>query len=552
MSERAHAPGTVSILSHSVAFAEAFRHWAAGHGLTVTRELTQEPQQASESGLLLELAGDEEVSVIVGYLESITSGKELMKAAEEVASTRPVVLLKAGGTGVGSLAAASRRGSRVSAEVAVGAAFRRAGVVQVDSFEALLDCALVFAKAPLPKGRRVAILASGDGVGVLTADAAERAGLEVTPAGAPAPAAGTVGEGDANPVKVVGDASPEEWAAAIDAVRGGEGVDGVLVALAPRSMEQAAATVDAIAACTPHDKPLLVSFLGDAGEQLPLGTYRAKGLVDFPAPERAVTAFRALSDYAAWRRRPPRVVTRFPVNRHRVERVIARQLRAGSLQVTEVRAKQILRAYNFRVPAGDVATTADEAVEIAVRIGMPVVLKIASPDIMHKTDSGGVRLNLGDPMAVRDAFDLMMLRTRQNVPDARVEGVHVEEMGFRGREVILGMIRDPQLGPMLLFGLGGIFVETMKEATLYPAPITAVEAMQMLEATRSYELLTGASESSRVDLGAIAVGLQRVSQLVTDFPQIRELDINPFIVGDAGSEPYVADARIILEGAVHG
>jgi acetyltransferase len=259
-----------------------------------------------------------------------------------------------------------------------------------------------------------------------------------------------------------------------------------------------------------------------------------------------VAALKSMFDYAAWRRRPPRMVTRFPVNRRRVERIISRYLRTNRVNMGEVKAKEILRAYNFNVPPGRLAVTVQEAIEAADTIGYPVAMKISSQDILHKSDIGGVKLNLASADAVRDAYDLMMLRITQRMPEARIDGVYVEKMGERGREIIIGMTRDPQFGPMLMFGLGGIFVEIMKDVTFHLAPITADEAMQMLMGTKSYALLKGARGQSGVDMGAIASGLQRISQLVTDFPQIAELDINPFIVGEVGKEPIVADARIIL------
>jgi acetyltransferase len=239
-------------------------------------------------------------------------------------------------------------------------------------------------------------------------------------------------------------------------------------------------------------------------------------------------------------------VTRFPVNRRRVERVIARLVRINRLQMGEPKAKEILRAYAFNVPDGGVCTTADEAIAIAEQVGFPAVMKILSPDVVHKSDIGGVRLGLASGAEVRDAFDLMMLRVKQRLPDARIEGVYVEKMSSPGREVIIGMTRDPQFGPMLMFGLGGIFVEVMKDVAFHLAPITADEAMQMLMGTRSYMLLKGVRGRSGVDLTAVAEALQRISQLATDFPEIAELDINPLIVGAIGSDPVVADARITL------
>ena len=195
------------------------------------------------------------------------------------------------------------------------------------------------------------------------------------------------------------------------------------------------------------------------------------------------------------------------------------------------------------------ANSVAEAVEAAERIGYPVALKIVSPNIIHKSDLGGIQLDLSNAEAVEDAYDLMSLKIRKRAPEALIEGIYVEEMVGRGLEVIIGMNRDPQFGPMLMFGLGGIFVEIMKDVTFHLAPITAEEAMQMLQGTRSYALLEGARGQSAVDLEAIAAGLQRISQLSTDYPEIVELDINPFIVREVGGESYVADARMTLSPA---
>ncbi len=214
----------------------------------------------------------------------------------------------------------------------------------------------------------------------------------------------------------------------------------------------------------------------------------------------------------------------------------------------EVEAKEILAAYDFFVPPGRLAATAEEAISISDHIGYPVAMKISSPDILHKSDIGGVKLNLSNADQVRDGFDLMMMRITKRAPGAQIDGVYVEQMARKGREIIIGMTRDPQFGPMLMFGLGGIFVEVMKDVTFHLAPITADEAMQMLLGTKSYALLKGARGEAAVDLTSIASGLQRISQLVTDFPQIAELDINPFMVGAVGTPPVVADARMILSG----
>jgi acetyltransferase len=356
------------------------------------------------------------------------------------------------------------------------------------------------------------------------------------------PPAASVG----NPIDVLGDADPDRYVMAVRAAQDNDSVDAIIVILTPQAMTRPAETARAIAGCTRGQKPILASFMG--GEDVMPGREElvAANLPDYTSPERAVAALKAMGDYAAWLRRPQRVVTRFPVNRRRVERIIRRHVRTRQYQVGEAHAKAILRAYDFSVPPGDLAATLEEAVDAAERLGYPVAMKIASPDIIHKSDIGGVRLNLDSPEAVRDAFDLMMLRIRQRLPQARLEGVYLETMCKRGREVILGMTRDPQFGPLLMFGLGGIFVEVMKDVTFYLAPITHDEAMQMLETTRSFSLLKGMRGQARVDIDAIATALQRISQLVTDFPQIVEMDINPFIVGPVGADSVAADARITL------
>ena len=294
---------------------------------------------------------------------------------------------------------------------------------------------------------------------------------------------------------------------------------------------------------------MMAVFLGSA-DAMP----ECKELVDcnlpyYPSPERAVAALRAMYEYGAWRRRPARTVTRFPVNRHRVERIISRHLKTNHLLMGEVEAKEILRAYEFNVPDGHVANSPEGAVEVAQRIGFPVAMKIVSPDILHKSNVGGIKLNISSPEQVRDTFDLLTLRISRRAPEARLDGIYVEKMCAGGLEVVLGMTYDPQFGPMLMFGLGGIFVDVLKDVSCYLAPITADEAMQMLLETRSYALLKGARGQADIDLSAITGGLQRISQMAIDFPQITELNINPFIVGNVGTESVVVDATITLSQA---
>ncbi len=547
-------PGKISVISQSGALCVAILDWAASQKLGLGKVISiGNKADLNEVDFIQTLAEDKETKVIAGYLESIKEGDKFLRVAEQAAGIKPVVILKVGVTSAGAKAASSHTGSLAGADMAYGAAFKRAGVIRAENFEALFDYATAFAMQPLPNGERVAVITNAGGPGIMAADASESLGLKlVTPSKESdaklrefMPAAGAFG----NPIDVIGDADPDRYTKAFEVMQEDDSVDAILVVVTPQNMTKPLELAEKLGAAHKGKKPLLAAFMGGTEVAAAKEKLMALGIPNYPSPDRAVTALRAMCDYSAWKRRPARVVTRFPVNRRRVDRIINAQERTGVTQIGEVEAKEILRAYDFNVLGGQLAQTADEAVEIAERISYPVVLKISSPDIIHKSDFGGVRINLANAEQVRDAFDLMMLRIQKRAPKAYLRGVFVEKMGQRGREVILGMTRDPQFGPMLMFGLGGIFVEVMKDVTFHLAPITKEEAMQMLKGTRSYALLQGARGQAPVDLEAIAGALQRISQLVTDYPEITELDINPFIVGPVGVQAYVADARMTLSNS---
>ena len=543
--------GGVAVISQSGALCTAILDQASARRMGLSKVISiGNKADLSEVDLLRTLAHDDQTKVIAGYLEDISSGDNFVKAAEEASSFKPVVILKSGTTVAGLKAAASHTGVLAGVDTAYGAAFKRSGVIRADTFQELFDFVTAFSMQPLPKGKRVLIITNAGGPGTMVADAVEKAGLEVTSLNRAIadtlrlklPTAAST----SNPIDVLGDADPERYVAAIEAALNDDEVDAIIVILTPQAMTRPAETARAIASKLNRQKPVLASFMGGKGVMPGRAELGEAGLPEYDSPERAVEALKAMYEYASWKQRPPRVVTRFPVNRRRAERIITRHQRTGRLHLGEVKAKSILDAYGFRIPEGKLASSSDEAIEIAKRVGFPAAMKIVSPDIVHKTDLGGVQLNLASAGKVRDAYDLMMLRIREKAPDARIEGVYVEKMVDTGLEVIIGMSRDPQFGPMLMFGLGGIFVEVMKDVTFHLAPITSEEAVQMLLTTRSYEILKGKRGQKGVDLEAIANGLQRISQLTTDFPEIQELDINPFIVGEIGGTAVVADARMTL------
>lgn len=543
--------GTISFISQSGALMAAILDLAVQRHLGLSKLISiGNKADLSETDLISTLANDPETRVIVGYLESIDNGKRFIRAAQSAASHKPLIVFKSGVTSAGVKAASSHTGSLAGADIAYGAAFGQAGVVRAQTFEAMFDYATAFDMQPLPAGNRVAVITNAGGPGIMAADAVEQAGLDMSTLDEQI--AGALSEGlppaasVANPVDVLGDADAARYAQALAAVQDDPSVDAVIVLLTPQAVSEPLETAQAIRDTANGKKPLLTAFMGGDVVAAARALLAKAAIPDYPDPARAVDVLRAMCQYASWLRRPARVVTHFPVNRRRVERIVHRHLKTGHVQVGEPHAKDILRAYDFNVLPGQMCATSNEAIETAERIGYPVAMKIFSPDIIHKSDMGGVRLGLDNAEAVRDAFDLIMLRTREHAPDAHIEGVYLEKMCKRGREVILGMTRDPQFGPMLMFGLGGIFVEVMKDVTFHIAPITQDEAMQMLQGTKSFALLTGVRGQASVDLDAIALALQRISQLVTDFPEIKEMDINPFMVGNPGTESVAADARITL------
>ena len=543
--------GNISVISQSGAVCAAILDLAVSRSLGLAKLISiGNKADINEIDLLEALGEDEETKVIIGYLENIIDGKEFIRSAEKVTSKKPVVIFKAGTTSAGVKAASSHTGSLAGTDVAYGAAFRRSGIIRADTFEQLFDFATALSMQPTPRGVSTAIVTNAGGPGIICADAVENSGLSVaqldhqtaTALKKKLPNAASIG----NPIDVLGDADPERYRLAIETAMSSDRVDAVIALLTPQLMTNPMETAKVIADCSKGEKPLLACFMGGKDVLPGRAELVARNLPDYPSPERAVDALKAMYDYGIWREREPRVVSRFPVNRRRAQRILNMCQRMGNIQIGEVEAKKILGAYGFSVPKGGMCVSSIQAVELSDYIGYPVAMKIVSKDIIHKSDVGGVKINLQNGEEVRDAYDLMMMRVGQRVPDALLEGVYVEEMVPKGREVILGMTRDPQFGPMMMFGLGGIFVEVMKDVTFHLAPITKEEAMQMLESTRSYVLLKGVRGQAAVDLDAISRGLQYISQLVTDFPQIMEMDINPFIVGPVGGRSVAADARITL------
>ncbi len=546
--------GATGYLSQSGALMAAILDMANAGGIGFSKLISiGNKADVDELDIIKAFGDDEDTKVIAGYLESITDGNLFVREAEHISQSKPILLIKSGGTEAGAKAASSHTGSLAGGETAYEAVFDRAGIIRCNSIKQQFEYSQAFENQPLPKGSRVAVITNAGGPGIMAADEIERQGMKfaklsdktINTLAGKLPAAANL----YNPVDVLGDALADRYEFALNVVLDDANVDMVLVLLTPQAMTQCTESAQAVVkvASQKKDKPVLACFLGAKKVDQARKILRQGGIPTYDSPESSVRTMKVMADYVRWKSRPKRVVKLFPVNRRKVENIIERHLRQGIRQVSEMDSKDILEAYGFVTPKGSVATTAEQAASIANQLGYPVVLKICSPDILHKSDVGGVRVALRNATEVMDAFDLMMFRIPKNKPEAKILGLLVQQMCTVGREVILGMNRDKRFGPLMMFGMGGTMVEVLKDVSFYLAPLTADEAKEMLVSTRTYRMLEGVRGQQGVDIDALAEGLQRLSQLVTEFPQIKEMDINPYIVGPEGTTPVAVDARMSVE-----
>jgi acetyltransferase len=551
---RLPAAGGVAYFSQSGSLLAAIVDMSRDTGIGFSKLLSiGNKADLDELAILRAFGEDDETQVIAGYLETIQNGDAFIHEAERISRKKPILLLKSGVTGAGARAASSHTGRTIAGETAYECIFERAGVIRCESIRRQFDYARAFCSQPLPAGPNVAVVANAGGPSIMATDAIERMGLTVAELSEETLAALTehlpAHASPHNPIDLLGDALADRFELALRLALADAGVHTVLVMLTPHAMTECAETAEAVvrAAHDGHGKPVLACFLGAERIREAIEVLGRGGIPQYDSPESAVATIKAMADCARWRRRPKRVVKLFPVNRHKVEQIVERHVRRKVSEIGETEAKEILEAYGFVTPRGAVASSAEQAVSIARQITFPVVLKIWSPDIVHKTDVGGVKTNLNTAQEVMDAFDLMMYRVPKKRPDADILGVLVEEMVREGQEVALGSSRDPHFGPLILFSLGGRAADAFREVSFSPAPMTGEEAHDMLLGTRAFRLLQNVGGPDGVDADAIAEGLQRLSQLVTEFPQIREMHVNPFVVGPEGTTPIAVDARIILE-----
>ncbi|MFZ0532326.1 MAG: acetate--CoA ligase family protein [Anaerolineales bacterium] len=545
-------PGDVAFISHSGAICAAVIDWARGQGFGLSRLVSLGNQaDVNETDVLAPIAEDQFTRVLTLYLEGVSDGQRFVQEARKITRQKPIVALKVGRYPSGQRAAASHTGALAGQENAFNAAFRRAGVIRADTTEELFDWARALAWCPLPKGRAIAILTSAGGPGVTAADALEMNGMslaELTPdtqaklAKLLPPAASLI-----NPVDMLASATPEQFASCLQVLLTDLEVNGVLVVTPPPPMHTAGAVAKSIIPVIHNsEKPVTIALMGERLIQEAVEHFRAARVPEYRFPERAASALAVLAQRAEYLdQERDSQFAQATVDKDIVQQVLKlRGENPGYLNASETSA--ILQAYHLPgVPMG-LASTLNEAVKYAQEVGYPVVLKIASPDISHKSDIGGVMLNLVDPEAVSIGFAKIISNTVTAFPNANIQGVYVQRMLPAGQEVILGAIQDAQFGPLVMFGSGGVEVEGLKDVAFALAPLTLQDAEWMLENTWAGRRLHGFRNLPHADRQAVIEAIMLLGQLSSDFPQLAEIEINPLRVFPATQGSAALDVRMRL------
>ncbi len=507
----------------------------------------------SDEEILLALADDDNTKVILGYIEGVRDGKKFVEIASQVSKKKPLIILKAGITSAGVKAASSHTGALAGRETSFEAAFKQSGVIRAYTVGDLFNYALAFANQPLPQGPNVAIITNSGGPGIIAADACDKLGLQLTPLHKEIvnglrkflpPFASFY-----NPVDILGDATAERYEKALYAVIQDEKVQGIVVLLTPTAVVDVEGTAKAIAnIANLIDKPILTSFMGKKSIESGSKILMKYHVPNYSYPEQAVSALHAMYQYQVWTKRPEKIYPSFGVVKDKAGDIFKRVKGENREQLRDSEVYDILHAYGFSQPKSLMARTSEEAVAAAKGIGYPVVMKIISPQILHKSDIGGVKVNINSKKEVENAFFDITTKVKHVMPTAQINGVMIQEMVSSGKEVIIGITRDAQFGHMIMFGLGGIYVEVLKDITFRIVPLSKEDAYEMVRETKVFPLLRGVRGEVEADIEAIEKSLLVLSQMAIEFPQIIEAEVNPLLVKKRGDGVVAIDARFIIGG----
>ena len=549
-------PGDIAFISHSGAICAAVIDWARGQGFGLSHLISLGNQiDVGETDVLAPMAADPDTKVITLYLEGIRDGRRFVRAAREVTREKPIIAVKVGRYEAGRRAVAGHTGALAGQESAFNAAFRRAGVIRANTVEELFDWARTLAWCPLPAGPNVAVLTNAGGPGVTAADALESLGLRAAALGPETVAALRAilpaNAGLHNPVDMLAAATAGQYVDSLRILLDDPGVDSVMVILPPPPMESAGgvarAIIPIILAAT---KPVVIALMGERMIQEAVEYFRAARVPEYRFPERAAAALAVLTERAAKVRaaageieRPRPAGIRPDEARRILDDWRASNATAADAFLPYEVVCELLAAYGIPTPAAALAATAAEAVDIAWRVGFPVVLKVASPDIVHKSEVGGVLLNLQSPDEVKAGFATVTANARAAEPAARLDGVHVQHMITSGQEVIIGAVRDPQFETIVMFGSGGVEVEGLRDVEFSLAPLNEAEADVLIDGTWAGRRLAGFRNLPPADRAAVVELIRRLGQLAADFPELAEIELNPVRVLGVGQGAIAVDVR---------
>jgi len=541
--------GSIAFASQSGALGEAVIDYATGEGIGFSKFISVgNKADVNENDILEYLREDPKTKVILLYIEDIVDGRKFVDTVSKVTEEKPIIAVKAGVSPEGAKAASSHTGALAGSDEAYNAILKQSGVLRVESIIDLFDYARAFAKQPLPRGNRVAIITNGGGPGIMATDASVRYGMQISQFSEATKAklrAGLPKEASVNnPVDLIGDAQSDRYELALQALYD-EGVDCGLVLLTPQAMVDLKKVAETIASVGPRfGKTILTSILGLTDITPAVEVLESNNIPHYTFPESAVRALAAMYEYQRWVERPRTQIKHFDVDVGKAQEIILNAKRAGLTNLPQDEALRILSTYGIPVIKTETALSKTEAVEAATRIGYPVAMKIVSPDVVHKIDVGGVKLDLNSDQDVSEAFDEILKNVNSRVPGARIEGVLLQEYITGGTETIIGIHRDPKFGPLLMFGLGGIYVEAYRDVSFRLAPIRELSADNMISQIRGSKILQGFRGQPPADTKTIAECIERLSQLSIDLPDVTELDVNPLVAFANGCKAL--DARVII------
>jgi acetyltransferase len=540
--------GSIAISSQSGAICSVMLDWAQRTNVGFSKFISVGNKLDIDEADLLQYLRDDPLTNVIGmYIEGTNRGIEFMHQAKLTTRTKPIIALKAGRTSSGAKAASSHTGALSGSDRIYDAAMAQSGIIRVKTIEELFDHLTLFSSMPLPEGDRIAIITNAGGLGVMAADACSDFGLilasfkpeTIDRLKTKLPESANF----YNPVDVIGDADADRYSFAVETIMRDENVSCILALMAPTDIVDTSAVATALAKFAGNSaKPFVTAFVGGSGLEKAVSILRRSGVPNYESPDRAVESLSAMVAYKRFKdSKEDEGPLSYAGDKVRVKAVLDTVRSEDRLMLSEMEGKEILRAYGIYVPEEGAARDAEEAVRVAQRIGYPLVMKIESNDIAHKTDVGGVMVDIKSDEEVRTQFQLMVARVSSKMPQAKLDGVSLEKM-VKGREVIIGMVRDNQFGPVITFGLGGIFVEIMKDVAQRIAPLTRNDVNTMIQSIKAYPILTGARGRRPADIPALRDAIGRLSQLAIDFPELAEFEMNPVIVGDEGQGASAVDA----------